>query len=250
MASIIKKKKDVQGRHVRGIEECKFVDELLNSEADSKTTILDADSQTTILEAEESDTAKEFKAEPEHEPEVQEQSSQEEPPGTTVLNFADVTSKELKVEEKPEVKEKKAEPQKSVLKKAKNVVSKKKNEEPTVEATPSIMWEPEEVKPKSAGFQIKLKKTGEAFDLEKEKTSVGKSKFSDIQIKDTQTVSRTHVILHLDGDKLFVEDNKSLNGTFVNNQRLLSGERREVFEGDVIRMSDEELVVCSKEGGR
>lgn len=246
MASIIKKKKDVQGRHVRGIEECKFVDELLNSEADSKTTILDADSQTTILEAEKLKKAEE----PEHEPKVQEQPSQEEPPGTTVLNFADVTSKELKVEEKPEVKEKKAEPQKSVLKKSKNVVSKKKNEESTVEATPSIMWEPEEVKPKRAGFQIKLKKTGEAFDLEKEKTSVGKSKFSDIQIKDTQTVSRTHVILHLDGDKLFVEDNKSLNGTFVNNQRLLSGERREVFDGDVIRMSDEELVVCSKEGGR
>ena len=246
MASIIKKEKDVQGRHVRGIEECKFVDELLNSEADSKTTILDADSQTTVLEAEKLKKA----VEPEPEPEVQEQPSHEEPPGTTVLNFADVTSKELKVEEKPEVKEKKAEPQKSVLKKAKNVVSKKKSEEPTVEATPSIMWEPEEVKPKSAGFQIKLKKTGEAFDLEKEKTSVGKSKFSDIQIKDTQTVSRTHVILHLDGDKLFLEDNKSLNGTFVNNQRLLSGERREVFDGDVIRMSDEELVVCSKEGGR
>ncbi len=266
MASIIKKEEKLSKAGARENASCRFVDELLNSEPDSKTTILNADTKTIILNAdveieeESNQTEIETSAETEveAEPQVEKVTSLEEPPGTTVLNFADVTSKELKEKEKPEVKaEVKSEPKKeetqggnSVLKKAKAVVSKKGKETPTPDETPSI-WVPE-TKPqkKETAFQVKVKKSDEVFDLQKEKTTVGKSKYSDIQIKDTQTVSRTHIILHLEDDKLIVEDNKSLNGTFVNNERLVTGERREVSDGDVIRVSDEELIVCSKEGGR
>ena len=92
-------------------------------------------------------------------------------------------------------------------------------------------------------FSLKRSRTGETYALQNDKISVGKSKYADVQIKNTQTVSRIHAIFFIEDGKLFVEDNQSLNGTFVNNEKLASGNRREVYENDVIRLSDEEFCV-------
>ena len=175
----------------------KFRDELLNSEADSPTTILNADADTLVLSVDKS-------REKLHVDEV------DDAPGTTVLNF--VTADEPKPVE-PKVQKPKTEPQKKDKKTSK-----------------TTWW-------------VEIVKTGEKFKLEREATSVGKSKHSDIQIKDTQTVSRHHITFYLKADELFVEDNKSLNGTFVDNNKLEGGEKIKI-EGDCnIRLSDEELRV-------
>ena len=96
---------------------------------------------------------------------------------------------------------------------------------------------------KPAGIFLTRKKTGEVFPITREYTTVGKSKYSDIQIKDTQTVSRNHIILQQKEGRLFVEDDESLNGTFINNERMKSGSKSEIFDGCVLRLSDEELTV-------
>ena len=94
------------------------------------------------------------------------------------------------------------------------------------------------------------KKTGEIFDITRDTTTVGKSKYSDVQIKNTQTVSRNHVTLQKREDRLFVQDEKSLNGTFINNERMRAGSSCEVFDGDIVRLSDEELIVSIKQEQR
>lgn len=48
--------------------------------------------------------------------------------------------------------------------------------------------------------------------------------------------SRQHAIIHMDNDKLTVEDLKSLNGTFVNRTRVHPGQMRELAENDVLQI--------------
>ena len=186
----------------------KFRDELINSDADSPTTVLNADADTKVLSAEtpEEDT---------HLDEI------DDAPGTTVLNF-------VKADEPKPVKSKKDKPKKELIEKPKGEAKKSSKKEK--ETSKTTWW-------------VEIVKTGEKFKLEREATSVGKSKHSDIQIKDTQTVSRHHITFYLKADELFVEDNKSLNGTFVDNNKLEGGEKIKI-EGDCnIRLSDEELRV-------
>ena len=47
--------------------------------------------------------------------------------------------------------------------------------------------------------------------------------------------SRQHAVLTCQDDKLFVEDLKSANGTFVNRHRLFPGKRQELTLGDTVR---------------
>jgi hypothetical protein len=48
-------------------------------------------------------------------------------------------------------------------------------------------------------------------------------------------VSRRHARLWRAGERLFVRDTDSLNGTFVNNERLDPGATRELHLGDIVR---------------
>ena len=278
MASIIKKNRRNAGKTARSVADCNFKSDLYRSEPDSETTILCADADTTVLcsdagttvlsadsgttvlaadadttvlaadenqnvpapdssttllseESEETippaDSDTTVLSSPEEPPNV-EDIFLSEPPGTTVLNFADVKDKipfgvvpeddELEIEPEPQVK-------------------------PASQAAPATEQKPD---PKVV-ISVEVKGSGDVFDISKDSTTVGKSKYSDVQIKNTQTVSRTHIILHRKENRLFVEDNSSLNGTFINNEKLTSGETREVFDGDVVRISDEELIVSVKE---
>ncbi len=70
--------------------------------------------------------------------------------------------------------------------------------------------------------------------------SVGRSVDGGISVADPQ-LSRTHLRLeHTEADRLFVEDLKSTNGTFVNRKRVPAAHLR---EGDVIRLGKTILVV-------
>ncbi|MEM7115449.1 MAG: FHA domain-containing protein [Chloroflexota bacterium] len=49
-------------------------------------------------------------------------------------------------------------------------------------------------------------------------------------------ISRHHVTLHIHGNQCFAEDNQSVNGTFLNNRRLLAHQREPLNNGDQLRL--------------
>ncbi len=73
---------------------------------------------------------------------------------------------------------------------------------------------------------------GSRFLLDRERTSVGRHPDSDIFLDDV-TVSRRHAVLTLDEDGMTVEDNGSLNGTYVNGERV---DRRTLATGDEVQI--------------
>jgi pSer/pThr/pTyr-binding forkhead associated (FHA) protein len=65
-------------------------------------------------------------------------------------------------------------------------------------------------------------RAGEHFLLEQESTTVGRSPDCDIFLDDV-TVSRRHALVKRSKYQFFIEDQGSLNGTFLNRRRIESG---------------------------
>ncbi len=65
-------------------------------------------------------------------------------------------------------------------------------------------------------------RAGEHFVPQGERTTIGRSPDCDIFLDDV-TVSRKHAVLVLKDDAYFIEDQGSLNGTFLNRRRIESG---------------------------
>jgi pSer/pThr/pTyr-binding forkhead associated (FHA) protein len=76
---------------------------------------------------------------------------------------------------------------------------------------------------------------GKAFDLTGKTLFLGRSAKSDIKIID-QYVSRKHLKIFFITNALFIEDQKSTNGTFVNGEFLKPGEGYQVGPEDVIML--------------
>jgi pSer/pThr/pTyr-binding forkhead associated (FHA) protein len=72
-----------------------------------------------------------------------------------------------------------------------------------------------------------------SLGLKDRRNYVGRSPENDIQIQDNY-VSRRHLELYKKGDKYFIRDLNSANGTFVNGKRIGSDIERRVKEGDTI----------------
>jgi hypothetical protein len=64
-------------------------------------------------------------------------------------------------------------------------------------------------------------RAGEHFSPEGERTTIGRSPDCDIFLDDV-TVSRKHAVLLRDGGRFTIEDQGSLNGTYVNRRRIES----------------------------
>jgi hypothetical protein len=62
-------------------------------------------------------------------------------------------------------------------------------------------------------------RSGEVFQLQGERTSIGRSPDCDIFLDDV-TVSRRHSQVTATGDRFVIEDLGSLNGTFLNRHRI------------------------------
>ena len=72
-----------------------------------------------------------------------------------------------------------------------------------------------------------------SLGLKDQITYIRRSPENDIQISDNY-VSRRHLELNKKGDKYFIKDLNSANGTFLNGKKIRSEVARRVKEGDTI----------------
>ena len=85
-------------------------------------------------------------------------------------------------------------------------------------------------------------RAGESFALEDSPTSIGRSPECAIFLDDV-TVSRKHVVFTRDGDRWSIEDQGSLNGTFLNRQRI---ESAELSDGDELQIGKYRLTFLQR----
>jgi len=71
---------------------------------------------------------------------------------------------------------------------------------------------------------------GRSFLLSENAVSIGRSSVNNIQL-DEESVSRKHAKILIAGDKYYIEDLKSRNGTWIDGRAIESGKRFEVKEG-------------------
>ncbi len=85
-------------------------------------------------------------------------------------------------------------------------------------------------------LKIETPQTSQTATLEDE-LSIGRTNQADIAIDDVG-LSRVNTTFFRDGDKIFVVDEDSLNGTFINGEKI-AAEPRRVLDGDLIKLGSE-----------
>ena len=71
---------------------------------------------------------------------------------------------------------------------------------------------------------------GHSFDLDGDSMFIGRGADNDIQIKDS-SISRKHMRIARKGDRFFIKDLKSRNGTWINGYRIKPGDEYALEEG-------------------
>lgn len=94
-------------------------------------------------------------------------------------------------------------------------------------------------------FAVRGPNQGARFLLDREQTTVGRHPDSDIFLDDI-TVSRRHAELRREGGRFHVRDAGSLNGSYVNGERV---EDRAVESGDEVQIGKFKLVAYIAPGG-
>ena len=85
-------------------------------------------------------------------------------------------------------------------------------------------------------------RAGEVFQLDEERVTVGRSPDCGIFLDDV-TVSRKHAVLVARDNRFFIEDQGSLNGTFLNRKRIESTELR---DGDELQIGKYRLTFLAR----
>ena len=80
-------------------------------------------------------------------------------------------------------------------------------------------------------------RAGESFTLEDEKVSIGRTPEAGVFLDDV-TVSRNHALVVRRRDGLYIDDLGSLNGTYVNRERI---ESQQLDDGDEIQIGKYKL---------
>ena len=85
-------------------------------------------------------------------------------------------------------------------------------------------------------------RAGEYYIPQAERTTIGRSPDCDVFLDDV-TVSRRHAVLIRRGEEWFIEDQGSLNGTFLNRHRI---ESASLENGDELQIGKYRLLFLSK----
>jgi hypothetical protein len=85
-------------------------------------------------------------------------------------------------------------------------------------------------------------RVGETFHPRGERTQIGRSPDCDIFLDDV-TVSRKHAVLVARDDGFYIEDQGSLNGTFLNRRRI---ESAQLGDGDELQIGKYRLIFLSR----
>lgn len=80
-------------------------------------------------------------------------------------------------------------------------------------------------------------KTGELYEIPNKYATVGKGAEADCRI-DEHYISRRHSVITRSGNKYYIEDTNSTNGTYVNERKLEQGEIMELKNGDIVKLAD------------
>jgi PAS domain S-box-containing protein len=86
-------------------------------------------------------------------------------------------------------------------------------------------------------YMINGPMAGLTFDLEDDVTTIGRSSDNSIGIQDL-SISRKHTRITLSGDRYFIEDLNSRNGTWINGHPMNPGYQIELKEGDFISVGN------------
>ncbi|MBD5097609.1 MAG: FHA domain-containing protein [Lachnospiraceae bacterium] len=76
-----------------------------------------------------------------------------------------------------------------------------------------------------------------------EKIVIGRGKKQTDYRLATNQISRVHACIFIDKNGIWVQDENSTNGTFVNSVRLTALENRQLRQGDIIAFANEEFFV-------
>jgi pSer/pThr/pTyr-binding forkhead associated (FHA) protein len=82
---------------------------------------------------------------------------------------------------------------------------------------------------------------GQRVALNEGVTRIGRSMAADVRFEDA-TVSRRHALVMREGDAARILDDRSLNGVFVNGERVTA---RPLKDGDVVTVGKHELVFAA-----
>lgn len=85
-------------------------------------------------------------------------------------------------------------------------------------------------------------KTSEKVSINKKVFRIGTAASSDFVIKDNRTISRNHLEIRFVDGKIFVFDERSTNGTYLNGTLLDKKTMYEIHSGDKIRLSNEDFL--------
>jgi len=85
-------------------------------------------------------------------------------------------------------------------------------------------------------------RTGESFPLAGERLTIGRQPDADIFLDDV-TVSRDHALLVRRGSEYFLDDCGSLNGTYVNRERI---ESHRLADGDELQIGKYKLAYLAR----
>lgn len=118
----------------------------------------------------------------------------------------------------------------------------------------TLSFAPVEVEEKEEAIEIKPQEEptlvvargpviGQRFLLTKKEFTVGRDPRSDIFLDDI-TVSRKHAKINLTKDKVVISDDNSLNGTYLNSERV---EKAVLKHGDELQIGKFKLVFLTKE---
>jgi pSer/pThr/pTyr-binding forkhead associated (FHA) protein len=78
------------------------------------------------------------------------------------------------------------------------------------------------------------------YDFDQPVITIGRLKENDLPLP-LSTISGFHAQILKEGENYYLLDRGSINGTFLNNQRLVAGEKKLIHDGDVIRIQSFEI---------